>query len=326
MRSTQRIKWVHLWTVAMATAMSAISGVAQEATPDQTQPSNGRKKVVILVERPRPSVIRIKGFDTAKHANEVGQAQIRIADSLYDWISARLSNHFQIQDRSLFNQIFSEAELEMIFDNTNSAAQRLRLQGADLLVVVRPVEISFSERNLIVQREAVARVVFTARVVDARTSETVLQRDFSAEAKTSRFSFDDWFGRGLDALFGNESKVYEMITNAGNQAVQQFAAELAGPTTARVLIALQSDRFILSVGKRDGITQGMHLKLERLEEIALPGGGVHRRTHEIGVVKVVGVDEQTCEVAIVGNAQESLRAEQQLVYRPCDPPRQGRKK
>lgn len=336
MRSVQLVQRAYLWAVAAATAICAINGTAQEATPAQTQNSNGKEGVVILVVRPHPSVIRIKGFDVAEPTEEVHNAQIRIADSLYDWIAAGLVNRFRILDRSLLGVILPEAELDMIFNDTGTAAQRLRLKGADLLIAVRPVEISLSQREIVpVPQEIVnvietkVRVEFAARVVDARTGEVVLQNNFAcekAETKTKpKVRLDERVTKGLDALLGNESEVYKMITRAGECAVQTLVKELIGTIGAKVLVVLDSDSYILSAGKRDGLVEGMHLELQRIEQIPLPEGGFHRKRHPVGIVKVVSVDEQTCEVAAAGKLNASLSQNMQVMFRPCEPPRSKRK-
>lgn len=56
MQNAKLLKWVHLWTVAAATTVSAVSGVAQEAAPPAAN-TNQRKKVVVCVLQPNPSAI-----------------------------------------------------------------------------------------------------------------------------------------------------------------------------------------------------------------------------------------------------------------------------
>lgn len=331
MQNAQTLKRVLYWTVAAAMLLGFTSSSAQE-THDTAKPdSNAKKKVVIIVERPHPSVIRIDGFDMSEYTDDVIQAQIQIAASIHDWVRDGLSKFFEFPDRNLLDQIFAEIELDKVFNKATETAKQLNLQGADLLVVIRPSEIVLRERTVFrVQKEVEARVSFTARVVRVSDGNILNlgSSSFEGEDKSSAVSLPK-VGEGIEALLGLGTDAYKMLTRAGKRAVQKFVfamvEKVLDPLPARVLHhAAESSTYILNLGKNNGIVEGIHLKLERVEEIPLEGGKTHRRTREIGIVQVTSVDDETCEVKVVGNPREPLQVGMQLQCRFTQEPESGR--
>lgn len=333
MQNAQTLKRVLYWTVATAMLLGFASSSAQE-THDTAKPdSNAKKKVVIIVERPHPSVIRIDGLNMSEYTDDVIHAQIQIADSIHDWVRDGLSKFkFEPLDRNLLDQIFAEIELDKVFNKATETAKQLNLQGADWLVVIRPSEIMIRERIILrVHKEVDVRVSFTARVVSVSDGKILNlgSSSFKGEAEFRGVSLPRVADRGISALLSLGTSAYNMLTEAGKQAVQKFVfamvEKVLDPLPARVLHhAAESSTYILNLGKNNGIVEGIHLKLERVEEIPLEGGKTHRRTREIGIVQVTSVDDETCEVKVVGNPREPLQVGMQLQCRFTQEPESGK--
>ena len=310
-----RIKRIACAT-ALGLAMTScfLSSYAQ----DTAKAANERQRIMVIVERPHASVIRINSVDLQDH-QDASKAQTMIADSIFDWLSFELGNRYAVVDRSMINQMLSEAEIAMSFDLTGESLNRLRLSGADLIVAIRPKEISLRTQRIIIYYKATVKVTFAARVVDAKTGDIVLTGEFSGEKKKEGLSLDP----KLDDLLDLRGDIYKLLAEAGKQAVAAFAGKLinARPLQAEVLAVDSPSSFILSIGSRDGITPNSYLQLFMIQEIRNSQGNVvHRDEKLLGTVKVETVNESSCKVAVVGDETLRLSENITLICRPGTPP------
>jgi len=315
MRLTQIKRIACATALGLAMTSCLLSSPAQEAA----KAANERQRIMVIVERPHASVIRINSDDLQDH-QDANKAQTMIADSIFDWLSSELGNRYAVVDRSVLNQMLSEAEIAMSFDLTGESLNRLRLSGADLIVAIRPKEISLHTQRILFYGKATTKVTFAARVVDAKTGDIVLTGEFSGEQKKEGLRLDP----SLDILLDLKGDAYKLLAEAGKKAVAAFAERLiaARPLRAEVLAVDSPGSFILSIGSRDGIAPNSYLQLFVVRAIYnREGVVVHRDEVLLGTVKVETVNESSCKVTVVGDEPLRLSENAELVCRPCAPPK-----
>ena len=169
------------------------------------------------------------------------------------------------------------------------------------------------------QKESKAIVGLTARIVSIDTAEILAVADGKGESKRTSTSLAGagagWSGFGGGSIdFGSSNFQNTIIGEAVKEAVEAMSTSvIAGRSrvTARsvqvqgLVAAVLGKQLVLNVGGKAGVRTGDTLTVQRVaQEIKDPATGkvIRRMTSDVGVVRVVEVDDESSVAEIVSGA------------------------
>jgi curli biogenesis system outer membrane secretion channel CsgG len=234
-------------------------------------------------------------------------------------------------DKILREQNFSNSERA----NPASAARIGKLLGVDAIVVGSITQFGNETKNTGIgssaggwggfgvggfsQKKSKAIVALTARIVDIDTAEILAVADGRGESKRESTSLlgggGSWHGWGTGGVnFGSSDFQSTIIGEAVKAAVDTLSVDViagqaklqtrAVPITG-VVAAVEGSEIVLNIGSSCGLAVGDRLAVERVSrEVTDPATGkvIRRLATQIGVLRVVEVDEVSAIAAVVSGS------------------------
>jgi curli biogenesis system outer membrane secretion channel CsgG len=243
---------------------------------------------------------------------------------------------FSVIERAALDKILAEQN----FSNSDradpsSAAKIGRLLGVDAILVGSITQFGNDTRNTGVggvgsaagrlglggvrQKQSKAIVGLNARLVNVDTGEILAATESLGESQRTSTSLTGaggaWRGFGAGNVdFGSSDFQNTIIGEAVKSAVQKMTTNVIaerGRVQARqvtvqgLVAAVSGSQVILNVGSRAGVKVGDQLAVERVTgEVKDPESGkvIRRMTSNVGVVRVVEVDEQSAVAEVVSGS------------------------
>jgi curli biogenesis system outer membrane secretion channel CsgG len=234
-------------------------------------------------------------------------------------------------DKILAEQNFSNSDRA----DPSSAAKIGRLLGVDAILVGSITQFGNDTRNTGVggvgaaagrlglggvrQKQSKAIVGLNARLVNVDTGEILAATESLGESQRTSTSLTgaggSWRGFGAGNVdFGSSDFQNTIIGEAVKQAVEKMSGSVVAERSrvqARhvavqgLVAAVSGSQLVLNVGSRAGVKVGDQLNVERVTgEIKDPESGkvIRRMTSNVGVVRVVDVDEQSAVADVVSGS------------------------
>jgi curli biogenesis system outer membrane secretion channel CsgG len=231
-------------------------------------------------------------------------------------------------DKIMAEQNFSNSDRA----DSTSAAKLGKLLGVDAIVVGSVTQFGNDTKNTGVggvggglgklglggfnQKKSKAIVGLTARIVNVDTGEILASAEGMGESKRTSTSLagagGGWTGfGGGNVNFGSSDFQNTIIGEAVKAAVEKMSGEvIAGHNRVAVrqivvqglVAAVTGGQLILNVGSNAGVKVGDQLNIQRVAaEIKDPATGkvIRRTSSNVGVVRVVEVDEQSAVADVV---------------------------
>jgi curli biogenesis system outer membrane secretion channel CsgG len=243
---------------------------------------------------------------------------------------------FSVIERAALDKILAEQN----FSNSDradpsSAAKIGRLLGVDAILVGSITQFGNDTRNTGVggvgaaagrlglggvrQKQSKAVVGLNARLVNVDTGEILAATESLGESQRTSTALTgaggSWRGFGAGNVdFGSSDFQNTIIGEAVKSAVQKMTTNVIaerGRVQARqvtvqgLVAAVSGSQVILNVGSRAGVKVGDQLAVERVTgEVKDPESGkvIRRMTSNVGVVRVVDVDEQSAVAEVVSGS------------------------
>jgi curli biogenesis system outer membrane secretion channel CsgG len=237
----------------------------------------------------------------------------------------------KILDKILAEQNFSNSDRA----DSSSAAKIGKLLGVDAIIVGSITQFGNDTKSTGVggvgaglgrfglggfnQKATKAVVGLTARLVSVNTAEILAVAQGNGESKRTSTSMvgggGTWGGFGAGGVnFGSSDFQNTIIGEAVKAAVENMSANVvaergkvvAAPVTVQGLVAaVVGKQVIVNVGSKAGVRVGDQLTVQRVsQEIKDPATGrvIRRLSTDVGVLRVVEVDEESAVADIVSGS------------------------
>jgi curli biogenesis system outer membrane secretion channel CsgG len=281
----------------------------------------------------RRTRVAVLDFDYAtvySNASAIFGRNVDIGKGITDLLVTYLvkDGSYSVIERKALDKIMTEQN----FSNSDradptSAAKIGKLLGVDAIIVGSITQFGNDTKNTGVggagaglgklgigkfgQKESKAIVELGARLVNVDTGEILAAVDGHGESKRKSTSIGGagggWGGFGGGTVdFGNSNFQDTIIGEAVKAAVEDASAKVIGErsrvavravTVQGLVAAVAGKQIILNVGTKAGVKVGDRLNVLRSSgpDIKDPATGkaIHKMTTEVGVVKVVEVDEDS---------------------------------
>ena len=237
----------------------------------------------------------------------------------------------KVLDKILAEQNFSNSDRA----DSSSAAKIGKLLGVDAIIVGSVTQFGNDTKTTGVggvgaglgrfglggfnQKATKAVVGLTARLVSVNTAEILAVAEGNGESKRTSTSMvgggGTWGGFGAGGVnFGSSDFQNTIIGEAVKAAVENMSTNViaergkvaAAPVTVQGLVAaVVGKQVIVNVGSKAGVRVGDQLAVQRVsQEIKDPATGrvIRRLSTDVGVLRVVEVDEESAVADIVSGS------------------------
>jgi curli biogenesis system outer membrane secretion channel CsgG len=325
MKTIKRAVCVALWL-----AVSAVLTVDAQTPAAGTPPASGRRARVAVVDFDYATVY--SGVSAIFGTNvDVGKG---VTDLLVNYLVK--DGSYSVIERSALDKIMAEQN----FSNSDradstSAAKLGKLLGVDAIIVGSITQFGNDTKNTgvggvgaglghlglggVKQKQSKAIVGLTARIVNVDTGEILATAEGMGESKRTSTSLTggggSWSGFGAGGVnFGSSDFQNTIIGEAVKSAVEKMSTEvIADRTKVQVrqvtvnglVAAVTGGQIVLNIGSRAGVKVGDQLTVQRVSsEIKDPATGkvIRRLTSNVGVVRIVDVDEQSAVADVVSGS------------------------
>jgi curli biogenesis system outer membrane secretion channel CsgG len=289
----------------------------------------------------RKTRIAVLDFDYATVSSNVAAVfgtNVDVGRGVTDLLVTHLvkDGSYSVIERRALDQILAEQN----FSNSDradatSAAKIGKLLGVDAIIVGSITQFGNDTKSTGVggfggglgrlgiggvNRSATKAIVgLTARLVSVDTGEILAVADGMGESKRTSTSLagagGGWSGFGGGAVnFGSSDFQNTIIGEAVTAAVETMSTSVVaerGKVTARTIVieglvaAVVDTQVIVNVGSRAGVKVGDQLTVQRVsQEIKDPATGnvIRRLSTDVGVIRVVDVDEASAVAEIVSGS------------------------
>jgi len=319
-----------VFCLASALAVSAVVILDAQAPAAAPAAATGR--------RPRIAVVDFDYATVHAGVSQIFGQNIDVGRGVTDLLVNYLvkDGSYSVIERKALDTIMAEQN----FSNSDradpaSAAKIGKLLGVDAIIVGSVTQFGNDTKNTGVggvgsglgkmglggfkQKQSKAIVGLTARVVNVDTGEIIAAAEGMGESKRTSTSLTGgggaWSGFGAGGVnFGSSDFQNTIIGEAVKLAVEKMSTAVIAErprvqvrqvTVQGLVAAVTGGQVVVNVGTKAGVKVGDQLTVQRVSnEIKDPATGkvIRRLSSNIGVIKVVDVDEQSAVAEVVSGS------------------------
>jgi len=316
--------------VSSVCALALLAGSTLEAQTPAGGAASGR--------RPRVAIVDFEYATVYSNVSAIFGTNVDVGKGITDLLVTYLvkDGSYSVIERKALDKIMAEQN----FSNSDradstSAAKLGKLLGVDAIIVGSITQFGNDTKNTGIggagaglgklgigkfsQKESKAIVEIGARLINVDTAEILAAVDAHGESKRKSTSIGGagcgWGGFGGGTVdFGNSNFQNTIIGEAVKAAVEDASVKVIGErgkvevravSVQGLVAAVSGKQLVLNVGSKAGVKVGDRLSVQRMsQEIKDPSTGkvIRRLSSEVGIVRVVDVDEDSSVAEVESGA------------------------